>query len=113
MNPSAVDDDATPAIPHESFLRRHPRVRRELIIIGCALGTGLILMPILVYVVGMLTLGPYPSGGWGMLFVDLYKGLFRGWWAAWVLVFGPLALVYFIRGTRFLYRHYLRSPDPY
>jgi hypothetical protein len=44
-----------------------------------------------------------------MLFVDLYKGLFRGWWAAWAVVLGPLALVYLIRGARGLYRRYLRS----
>jgi hypothetical protein len=112
VNSTATDDDASAASPNESFLRRHPRLRRELLILAWSLGAGLILMPVLVYIVGLLTLGPYASGGWGALLVDVYKGLFRGWWAAWTLVLGPLALVYFIRGTHFLYRRYLRTPEP-
>ncbi|HJS22296.1 MAG TPA: hypothetical protein VJ764_06535 [Steroidobacteraceae bacterium] len=113
MNPAtATDDDATTTNPNESFLQRHPRLRRELLILAWSLGTGLILMPMLIYVVGLLTLGPYTSGGWWTLFLDLYRGLFRGWWAAWGVVLGPLALVGLIRGARFLYRRYLRSePD--
>jgi hypothetical protein len=106
---TATEDDATPDPASESFLQRSPRLRRELLILAWALGTGFVVMPILIYVVGLLTLGPYASGGWWMLFVDLYKGLFRGWWAAWAVVLGPLALVYLIRGARGLYRRYLRS----
>ncbi len=101
-----VDDDTTLAIRHESFPQRHPRLRRELFILGGALGTGLFLMPTLVYIIGLLTLGPYASGGWVALFGDLYEGLFRGRWAAWGVVLGPLALVCFVRGTRFLYRQF-------
>lgn len=106
---TATEDDATTDPASESFLQRSPRLRRELLILAWALGTGFVVMPILIYVVGLLTLGPYASGGWWMLFVDLYKGLFRGWWAAWAVVLGPLALVYLIRGARGLYRRYLRS----
>jgi hypothetical protein len=105
----AAEHDANSAHPSESFLRRNPRLRTELLILAWSLGAGLILMPTLVYVVGLLTLGPYASGGWWTLFRDLFKGLFNGWWAAWGLVLGPLALVYLIRGARFLYRRYLRS----
>ena len=111
MNQAAADDDDAPASSTESFLRRHPRLRRELLILGWSLGTGLIVMPILVYVVGVLTLGPYVSGSWWTLFVDLFKGLIRGWWAAWALVLGPLALVCLIRGSRFLYRRFLRATE--
>jgi hypothetical protein len=108
----AADDEPTIVGVEDSFLRRHPRLRRELLMVAWSLGTGLIIMPILVYVVGLLTLGPYASGGWFALFIDLYKGLWRGWWAAWSLVLGPLVLVYFIRGIRLLYKRFLRSPEP-
>ena len=106
---SAAEHDASSS--GESFLQRNPRLRRELLIFAWALGAGLIVMPMLIYVVGLLTLGPYASGGWWTLLVDVYKGLFRGWWAAWGVVLGPLALIYLLRGARFLYRRYLRS-DP-
>lgn len=98
---------ATDVNPQESFLQKHPRPRRELYILGGSLAAGLILMPVCVYIVGTLTLGPYFSGGWVTFFVDLFKGLFRGWWAAWVLVLGPYALVMFLRGMRQLYRRFL------
>ena len=81
---TATEDDATTDPAGASFLQRNPRLRRELLILAWALGTGLIVMPILIYVVGLLTLGPYASGGWWTLFADLYAGLFRGWWAAWL-----------------------------
>lgn len=103
-----ADDTTHPAIRQESFLQRHPRLRRELYLLGSLLAVGFILMPTLVYIVGVLTLGPYASGGWVALFVDLYKALFRGSWPAWGIVLGPLALVVFIRTTRFLYRRFLR-----
>ncbi len=110
---AATEDDATSASLDESFLRRHPRLRRELFIFGWTLATGLFVVPTLVYVIGLLTLGPYASGGWGALFLNLYKGLFQGWWAAWGIVLGPLLLVYFLRSVLFLYRRFLRSPgDP-
>jgi hypothetical protein len=104
---SAEEHDASSS--GDSLLQRNPRLRRELLIFAWALGAGLIVMPMLIYVVGLLTLGPYASGGWWTLLVDVYKGLFRGWWAAWGVVLGPLALICLIRGARFLYRRYLRS----
>ena len=111
MNQSVEEDEPTIVGVEGSLLGRHPRLRRELFIVLWALGTGVIIMPILVYVVGLLTLGPYASGGWYMLFLDLFKGLWRGWWAAWALVLGPLLLVCFIRGIRLVYKRFLRSPD--
>jgi hypothetical protein len=105
----AAQEDLRAARPDESFLQRHPRLRRELLILAWSLGAGLILMPTLVYVVGMLTLGPYTSGGWWTLFADLYKGLFRVWWPAWAVVLGPLVLICMIRVARLVYRRYLRS----
>jgi hypothetical protein len=111
VNQTAEDDEPTIVGAEDSFLGRHPRLRRELFIVLWALATGLIIMPVLVYVVGFLTLGPYASGGWYMLFLDLFKGLWRGWWAAWALILGPLLLVYFIRGIRLVYKRFLCSPE--
>ena len=104
--PAETDPDAM-----ESFLQKHPRLRRELYILGGCLAAGLIVMPVCVYIAGTLTLGPYYSGGWVAFFVDLFKGLFRGWWVAWVLVLGPYALVAFLRLTRQVYRRFLRPAE--
>jgi hypothetical protein len=107
-SPTAAETDG---YPQESFLQKHPRLRRELYILGGGLAAGLIVMPVCVYIVGTLTLGPYFSGGWVAFFVDLFKGLFHGWWAAWVLVLGPYALVAFLRGTRLFYRRVLNPTE--
>ncbi|HEY4647380.1 MAG TPA: hypothetical protein VIH25_14000 [Steroidobacteraceae bacterium] len=109
--PQPADTAAIPAARRESFLQKHPRLRRELYVLGAALATGLIVMPTCMYVVGTLTLGPYSSGGWVTLFADLFKGLFRGWWPAWSVVLGPYALIAFLRGTRLVYRKFLRTPE--
>lgn len=112
MKGSASAEDVTDSAPaRESFLQRHPRLRRELYLLGSLLGVGFILMPILIYVVGMLTLGPYASGGWLALFGDLYGALLRGSWPAWGVVLGPLALVVFMRMSRYVYRRWLRPGD--
>jgi hypothetical protein len=106
--PTAAETDAN---AQESFLQKHPRLRRELYILGGGLAAGLIMMPVCVYIAGTLSLGPYYSGGWVAFFVDLFKGLFRGWWAAWVLVLGPYALVAFLRVTRLAYRRFLKPAE--
>ena len=112
VNQHTPTDIATAqAVPRESFLQKHPRLRRELYILGGALATGLIVMPVCVYVVGTLTLGPYASGGWVALFADLFKGLVRGWWVTWGIVLGPYALIAFVRGVRLIYRKFLRPSD--
>jgi hypothetical protein len=88
-------------------LARHPQLRRELIIGGASLFTGMILMPFLIYVAGMLTLGPYSDGGLGSLLADFYVGLFRGWPPAWGVALGPYAGVLFIRAARVVLRRWL------
>jgi hypothetical protein len=110
--PTPTDTASVPVAERESFLHRHPRLRRELYILGAALVTGLIVMPIAIYVVGTLSLGPYTSGGWTALFADFFRGIFRLWWPAWVVFLGPYALVLFLRGTRLFYRRFLRDTEP-
>jgi hypothetical protein len=110
-HPAPTDTASMSVAGPESFLHRHPRLRRELYILGFALATGLIVMPICIYVTGVLTLGPYTSGGWMSLFADFYKGLFRLWWPVWAVALGPYVLVVFLRCTHYVYRRFLRTAE--
>ena len=78
-------------------LRRHPRLRREVWLLGAGLVVGFVLMPLSVYVVGVLTLGPYSGGGAGSFLADQYSGLFHGWAPGWGVVVGPYLLVQLLR----------------
>jgi len=78
-------------------LRRHPRLRRELWLLVAGVVVGFILMPLAIYLVGVLTLGPYTDGGLGSFIADYYRGLFHGWLPGWGVVFGPYLLVQLIR----------------
>ncbi|HKE43981.1 MAG TPA: hypothetical protein VKB41_05530 [Steroidobacteraceae bacterium] len=78
-------------------LHRHPRLRRELWLLVAGLVVGFVLMPIAVYFVGVLTLGPYAAGGLGSFIADYYRGLFHGWLPGWGVVVGPYLLVQLMR----------------
>lgn len=92
-------------------LGRRPGLRRELWFAGGALFVGLIAVPLLIYVVGVLTLGPYASGGLGAFLADFFLGLVRGWPAAWAIVLGPYAGILLLRTTRLVLRRYLSSHE--
>lgn len=92
-------------------LARRPRLRRELWFVGGALFTGLIAVPLLIYVAGVLTLGPYASGGLGAFLADFVIGLVRGWPVAWAIVLGPYAAIVLLRVARFVLRRYLSSHE--
>lgn len=64
-------------------------VRRELVLAVAALLTGLLLMPILVWFAGRMTLGEYTHGGLGALWADYFRGLARGELAFWIMLLGP------------------------
>jgi hypothetical protein len=79
------------------------RTQRELIVLGAALGVGLIVMPFLIWVAGNRVLGPYahgdnPKAGPWALFADYVVGLAHGSAMFWVVALGPLALLLLIRG---------------
>jgi len=63
--------------------------RRELLLAGLALLAGLLLMPVLVWLVGRMTLGDYTHGGLFAFFADYLRGLGRGDLAFWVMLLGP------------------------
>ena len=100
-----------PPPPHSGTLAI---LRRELLIFGIALACGLIVVPLLIWVVGNRILGPYvhtqdPTAGTGpmRLLADFFGGLAHGYTSFWIVVAGPYVLLTL---TRALYA-YLRSPQ--
>jgi hypothetical protein len=82
-----------------------PAWRRELRIAGLWLGFGLLVMPFLIYLAGVLTLGPY-DGGLLSFLGSLLAAFFTLKPTAWLLVFGPYLI---FSALRFL-THPLRRP---
>src|SRR4030095_495435 len=74
-------------------LQRHPRLRRELWLLVAGIILAFIVMPVAIYFVGVLTLGPYTAGGLGSFISDYYRGLFHGWLPRWGVVVGPFFLL--------------------
>jgi hypothetical protein len=81
--------------------------KRELIWVGVAVLAGLVVMPLLVYATGMLTLGPYSRGGAGRFLADFLRSLAGLEWQAIVLAAPPIALVLAWRAIRAV-----RAPRP-
>lgn len=75
------------------------RTRREVAIFGGALALGLLVIPLLIWIVGHRTLGPYTQGddprGLGplALYGNYYFGLVHGWLGYWVVALGPAVLL--------------------
>jgi hypothetical protein len=73
------------------------RLQRELRYLGLIAGFGLIVLPFLVYLAGVTTLGPY-DGGLAAFLGSLYGSLLRLEPGAWVLLLaGPYALFWVLR----------------
>ncbi|MBM5812170.1 MAG: hypothetical protein FJ191_09430 [Gammaproteobacteria bacterium] len=71
--------------------RRRQGWDREFRIAAPLLGFGLLIMPLLIYLAGVLTLGPY-DGGLLAFLKALYLALLRLAPTAWLLVTGPFLL---------------------
>jgi hypothetical protein len=71
--------------------------RRELIWLAVMGGGGLIVMPLVIYLVGSRTLGPYEGGGLGSFLAVLYGDFFHLHWGAWALLVGPYLVTLLIR----------------
>lgn len=75
------------------------RTRREVALFGGALVLGLLVIPLLIWIVGHRTLGPYTHGddphGLGplTLYGDYFAGLARGWVGYWAVALGPVVLL--------------------
>jgi hypothetical protein len=91
-------------------MTRHQRtlqqtITRELILAAVFLLFGLLLLPLLVYVVGGLVFGPYAGDGVGQFYGGLFAGLGDGDWAAWLLVVAPFLGISFLRILTRAWRH--------
>ena len=75
------------------------RTRREMALFGGALALGLLVVPLLIWIVGHRALGPYTHGddphGMGplTLYGDYFAGLAHGWLGYWVVALGPALLL--------------------
>jgi hypothetical protein len=76
------------------------RPQRELGLLLAGLVLGLLAMPLLLWVAGLLALGPYANGGFGALLGDFFAGLARGSLACWLVLAGPYLLVCLFRLLR-------------
>jgi hypothetical protein len=75
-------------------------VRRELLVFGIALASGLLVLPMLIWLVGNRILGPYthtqdPTAGTGpmRLLADYFTGLAHGSVIFWCVALGPYILL--------------------
>ncbi len=74
------------------------RLRRELWWAGAALIAGFLVLPMLIYAVGVLLLGEYGGGeGLGAFYGDLYRALGTASLAAWSIVLGPMLFTCLVR----------------
>lgn len=91
-------------------VRGASRHERELWLAGAAVAFGLLILPLLIYVVGSLTLGPYESGSVWLYLLDFLKGLARPHLAYWLIVVGPYLLILLLRALLALARRVRRIP---
>jgi hypothetical protein len=84
--------------------RLTPFWRRELGFFGLLFGFGLLVMPFLIYLAGVLTLGPY-QGGLLTFLGALMGAVFTAKPSAWLLVIGPYLLFTAIRWLTRPFRH--------
>ncbi len=79
------------------------RTRREVAFFGSAVAFGLLVIPILIWLAGHRTLGPYTHGdnfqGLGplTLYGDYFSGLAHGWLGYWAVALGPAVLLLLAR----------------
>ena len=80
------------------------RPQRELALALLGLLLGVLLMPLLVWVAGMVALGPYANGGFGALLGDFLRGLAEGSLACWLVLAGPYLVMSLVRLLRLALR---------
>ncbi len=78
-------------------------LRREAALLGGALAFGVFVIPLLIWLAGHATLGPYTHGdsgpGFGplTLYGDYLSGLGHGWIMYWAVALGPVVLLSVVR----------------
>ena len=100
----AQPDRAPGAVTNDDAGALASRGRRELILFLALVACGLVLVPLLVWVVGQAVLGPYANGNAAALLRDFFAGLKSGSLLYWAIVFGPYVIVMLVRGLWYLLR---------
>ncbi len=78
-------------------------LKRELLLLGAAFAFGLLILPLLIWLAGHFTLGPYTHGdsgpGYGplSLYGNYFTELARGQLVYWVAALGPVLLLLILR----------------
>ena len=75
-----------------------------MILFAGAVILGLVVVPLLIWVVGNRILGPYTHGnnlhaGPMALLGDFYEGLSKGWLSYWIVAVGPLVIIVLVRAA--------------
>jgi hypothetical protein len=83
---------------------RLSRAGRELALAGGSLAFGLLVVPVLIWIVGRITLGPYEHGGPFALLLDFLVGLGHGSPGFWIAALGPFLLLTLVRLSLTIYR---------
>ena len=68
-------------------------LKRELIWLLAAMLGGIVVLPLLVYATGALTLGPYSRGGAGSFLGDFLHSVVRGEWQALAIAIAPILVI--------------------
>ena len=80
------------------------RPKFEALTLAIALLVGLVIMPVLIFIVGSYALKSYAHGGLFALFVDFCKGLVDLRPSCWIVLIGPFVFLSFFRICRHLLR---------
>jgi hypothetical protein len=81
-----------------------PRFKFEAMTFGLAVLVGLVVMPVLIYLAGIVALKEYIHGGVFALYFDFFKGLFELRPSFWVVVAGPFVFLTLFRFCRWVLR---------
>ncbi len=84
--------------------RRTRGLQRELLTLALCLLLGLVVMPILIWIVGSAQLGRYTNGGLGSLLKDYFVELAKGSFVYWLVALGPYVAVWLLRGLRYWFK---------
>jgi hypothetical protein len=72
--------------------KRGSAIGTDVLWITLGLLAGALLIPPLIWVTGLIIIGPYANGGLWALWTDLIQSLQDGSWAAWVTLLAPATL---------------------
>jgi hypothetical protein len=93
VNSFTMSAASTP-LEHAKNTPPMPRWRKELLLALACLGVGLIVLPILIYVVGAQLLATYGGGsGIGAFYGDFLRNLMAGTLRTWFIVLAPYLLL--------------------